>query len=70
VFRKFSALEFFITNLTLDHNFWADVFDMFSELSSGQILIFLQVTNIAAKLGALVQLYVLLKLIDSLPRKL
>ena len=63
---KISPVEIFDTNLTLNHDFWAIVFDMLKQLSSCHMLAVLAVTNIASKFRTIIH-RVLMKLFHGHP---
>jgi hypothetical protein len=67
MFRELPSSELFNADLALDHDLWAESFDVVSQLGSCHVLEFLEVADIAAILGALVVLSVLLELSYRFP---
>jgi hypothetical protein len=64
------SFEFFDANLALNHNLWAILFDVFSQLGSCHLLVFSEIANIAAILGAFIILSMLLELSYGFPKDL
>ena len=59
---KFPSSKFFDAHLALDHDLWAESFDVVSQLGSSHVLEFAEEANIASILHALIILSVLLEL--------
>ena len=59
---KFPSSKFFDAHLALDHDLWAESFDVVSQQGSSHVLEFAEEANIASVLHALIILSVLLEL--------
>jgi hypothetical protein len=64
------SFEFFDANLALDHNLWAILFDVVSQLVSCHLLELSEIANVAAILGAFIILSMLLELSYGFPKDL
>ena len=59
---KFPSSKFFDAHLALDHDLWAESFDVVSQQGSSHVLEFSKIADIASIFGALIILSVLLEL--------
>ena len=66
VVREVPPIEVLVTNLALDHHLWALALDMLEKLGTGHVLEIFMVTNVTAKLRAIIH-RVLLKLLHRFP---
>jgi len=66
VLLEFGSVEVLVAHLALDHHLWALLLNMLEKLSTGHVLEIFVVTNVAAKLGAVVD-GVVLQVLHGLP---